>query len=63
MTFDEAILKSIKDFMSGKIPEKLNEATEGGLKYTPEYLDTFAKDLEERDLSKIEEDEVIDGTS
>lgn len=60
MTFEDAIIKSIKNFMSGKVPEKLNAVTEEGLKYTPEYFDEFELDL---DSNKTVDEEVIDGTT
>lgn len=60
MTFEDAIIKSIKNFMSGKIPEKLNEVTEEGLKYTPEYFDEFEQEINSK---KTSDEEVIDGTS
>lgn len=60
MTFEDAIIKSIKNFMSGKIPEKLNEITEEGLKYTPDYFDEFEQEIKS---NKNVDEEVIDGTS
>jgi len=48
MKFEEAIEKSIKAFMEGRMPENLNAAKEGGLKYTPEYFDDFAQELKDR---------------
>lgn len=45
MKFEDAIAKSIKSFLDGKIPENLNKAKEGGIKYTPEYMDAFAEEL------------------
>jgi hypothetical protein len=60
MTFEDAIIKSIKNFMSGKIPEKLNEITEEGLKYTPDYFDEFEQEIK---ANKNVDEEVIDGTS
>ena len=52
MTFDQAIAKAIKTFLSGKMPEKLMEVSEGNLKYTPEYLDQYEQDLAEESTSK-----------
>jgi len=52
MTFDQAIAKSIKTFLEGTMPEKLIEASEGELKYTPEYLDQYEQDLAEDSPNK-----------
>tara|TARA_R110001592_G_scaffold120466_5_gene324743 strand:- start:847 stop:1041 length:195 start_codon:yes stop_codon:yes gene_type:complete len=46
MTFDEAVKKSIKNFLKGKMPMETGSLTEGGLFYTPEYFD----DLEQQFL-------------
>ena len=45
MKFEDAIAQSIKKFLDGKIPENLNKAKEGGIKYTPDYMDAFAEEL------------------
>lgn len=45
MKFETAIAKSIKSFLDGSVPENLNKAKEGGIKYTPEYMDAFAEEL------------------
>jgi len=47
MKFEQAIQKSIQNFYEGIIPESLNEVTEGGIKYTPEWFDNFAKEIED----------------
>tara|TARA_S200000501_G_scaffold378045_1_gene438834 strand:- start:1739 stop:1960 length:222 start_codon:yes stop_codon:yes gene_type:complete len=52
MTFDQAIAKSIKTFLDGKMPEKLIEVSEGELKYTPEYLDQYEQELAEESSNK-----------
>tara|TARA_R110002073_G_scaffold61105_1_gene153744 strand:+ start:741 stop:917 length:177 start_codon:yes stop_codon:yes gene_type:complete len=44
MKFEDAVKKSIKSFMNGKMPNSATEFTEGGAFHTPEYFD----DLEER---------------
>jgi len=46
MTFEEAIRRSIRAYLKGKIPESVKEA-KGELRYTPEYFD----ELEERVLN------------
>jgi hypothetical protein len=45
MKFNAAIEKSIKAFLDGKMPEKLMEASEEELIYTPEYMDLLEEDF------------------
>lgn len=45
MTFDEAVKKSIKVFLKGKLPMKTGELKEEGLFFTPEYFDELEADL------------------
>tara|TARA_B100000035_G_scaffold314127_1_gene329541 strand:+ start:289 stop:462 length:174 start_codon:yes stop_codon:yes gene_type:complete len=56
MKFEDAIAKSIKTFMDGKIPENLNKTKEGGIKYTPEYMDAFAEELASSKSKESEDD-------
>lgn len=44
MTFEEAIIKSIKVYRSGKDPEELFKVV-GGVKYTRDYFDELEKEL------------------
>jgi hypothetical protein len=62
MTFDEAVKKSIKVFLQGKMPMKTSELTEEGLFYTPEYFDELEDDLleEPTDSKKAKEEELED---
>ena len=54
MKFEDAVLKSVKLFLDGKVPPKTAELAEEGRIYTPEYFDA----LEERLLGTVtEEDE------
>ncbi len=58
MTFQEAVKKSIIQFMDGKLPKNLMEVSEGELYYTPEYFDGFEKSLEEDgEAPEIEEED------
>jgi hypothetical protein len=41
MKFEDAIVESIKSFLAGNIPEKLNEMKEGGITYTPKWFDAL----------------------
>lgn len=45
MTFDEAIKKSIKVFLNGKMPMKTSELKEDGLRFTPEYFDDLEAEM------------------
>ena len=45
MTFDEAVKKSIKVFLQGKMPLKTGGLKEEGLFFTPEYFDELEADL------------------
>lgn len=45
MTFDEAVKKSIKVFLKGKMPMKTGELKADGLFYTPEYFDELEEEL------------------
>lgn len=58
MTFQDAVKKSIKAFLTGKAPKALAELKqdEEGLKYTPEYFD----ELEDAFDIKKEVDEDAD---
>jgi len=58
MTFQEAVKKSIIQFMDGKLPKNLMEMSKGELYYTPEYFDGFEKSLEEDgEAPEIEEED------
>ena len=56
MKFEDAVKKSIKNFMQGKLPSSTNELTEDGIFHTPEYFD----DLEETILGEAKEEESVD---
>jgi hypothetical protein len=54
MKFEDAVLKSVKLFLDGKMPTKTAELKEDGRIYTPDYFN----DLEEKLVGKVtEEDE------
>ena len=50
MTFDEAIKKSIKVFLNGKMPMKTGELKEDGLQFTPEYFDDLEAEMLENPI-------------
>ncbi len=56
MKFEDAVKKSIKEFMRGKTPSATNEMSEGGIFHTPEYFD----ELEEMILGEVKEEESVD---
>ena len=62
MTFDQAVKKSIKVFMQGKLPMKTDQLKEEGLFYTPEYFDELEEDLleEPTDSKKSKEEKELD---
>jgi|TARA_R110000822_G_scaffold13122_3_gene46946 hypothetical protein len=45
MNFDDAVKKSIKVFLNGKMPMKTGELNDEGLFFTPEYFDTLEEEL------------------
>jgi hypothetical protein len=57
MKFEDAIAKSVQAFISGKVPENLAGLKEGGLKYTQEYFDDFAKELSSKKPQEKTDDE------
>ena len=62
MTFDQAVKKSIKVFMQGKLPMKTDQLKEEGLFYTPEYFDELEEDLlkEPTDSKKSKEEKELE---
>jgi hypothetical protein len=52
MKFDDAIKKSIKAFLDGKLPEGLIEAQGKDIIYTPEYMDDLAEMPEEPEMEE-----------
>ena len=62
MTFDQAVKKSIKVCMQGKLPMKTDQLKEEGLFYTPEYFDELEEDLleEPTDSKKSKEEKELE---
>lgn len=57
MKFEDAIEKSIKAFLDGKLPEELVKVQDGEILYTPEYMDEMEEDFSDLDLEdEVEED-------
>jgi len=62
MKFEDAVKKSVKAFMAGKMPRATNELIEGGIFYTPEYFDELEADLKvEEPQKKNNKKEMADG--
>lgn len=57
MKFEDGIRLSIKNFLEGNMPKELAATKEEGLKYTPEWFDTFEETFKDRDSEMVEEDE------
>lgn len=47
MNFAQAVEKSIKAYMDGKLPEELAKSTGEEVIYTPEYMDELEEQLTE----------------
>lgn len=69
MTFEEAVIISVRKYYAGRDPEELMGTNEGEIKYTREYFDQLEKDLAEGNLisgvvkgdeedEEVEEDEL-----
>jgi len=58
MTFEEAIVISVRKYYQGKMPEKLMETKKGEVKYTREYFDELEEELlnPKKKTKKDEED-------
>lgn len=50
MTFEEAIIISVRKYYAGRDPEELMGTNEGEIKYNREYFDQLEKDLAEGNL-------------
>ncbi len=58
MKFEDAIEKSIKSFLKGRLPEELMKVQGDPVIYTPDYMDELEEDL--ADMEPLDEDEVED---
>ena len=57
MKFQDAVVKSIKSYMDGKVPEELEKVTGEPMLYTLEYVDELEKELEDELPETLEEEE------
>lgn len=64
MTFDEAVKKSIKTFLAGKLPMQTGQLAESGLFYTPDFFDELEAELLDKptDSKKAKDEELTDAT-
>lgn len=63
MTFEEAIIISVRKYYAGQDPEELMGSKEGETKYTREYFDELEEELvpsDKKKKSKTKEDEEVD---
>jgi len=61
MKFEDAIKKSIKGFIEGKVPRNIAEMSEEGLIYTPAYLDKLEEVMmAEPEAPEPTEEEILD---
>ena len=51
--FKDAVVKSIRGFYSGKLPERAIEASEKEFIYTLEYFDSMSEEEAEKALKKM----------
>jgi hypothetical protein len=58
MKFEDAVKKSIKQFMQGKIPQATSEMAEGGIYHTPDYFDEMEEELlgDDKKEESVDED-------
>jgi len=61
MKFEDAIKKSIKGFIEGKVHRNIAEMSEEGLMYTPEYMDKLEEAMmAEPEAADPTEQEMLD---
>ena len=61
MTFDDAVKKSIKQFLKGKLLKETAALKPDGVFFTPEYFDDLEEELlDEKSDSEIEKEEELE---
>jgi len=60
MTFDEAVKKSIKQFMAGKLLTETAKLKDDGIFYSPEFFDDLEEELLNEDPDSEVEKELAD---
>lgn len=58
MKFEDAVEKSIRSFMKGRLPDELMKVQGEPILYTPEYMDELEEEM--ADMEPEEEDDVED---
>ncbi|MGA0315297.1 MAG: hypothetical protein ACO3MJ_07905 [Alphaproteobacteria bacterium] len=59
MKFEDAVVKSIRNFMRGKMPKATSELMDEGRFYTPEYFDELEEAFADDEDIKEPEDEDV----
>lgn len=57
MNFAQAVEKSIKAYMDGKLPEELTKSTGEEIIYTPEYMDELEEQLTEPEVEETDNED------
>ncbi len=57
MNFAQAVEKSIKAYMDGKLPEELAKSTGEEIIYTPEYMDELKEQLTEPEVEETDNED------
>ncbi len=57
MNFAQAVEKSIKAYMDGKLPEELAKSTGEEILYTPEYMDELEEQLTEPEVEETDNED------
>ncbi len=64
MTFEQAIIKSVRAYFNGKMPDNLMQATDSKeSKYTPDFLDELEKSLIGKEAAKESKEDKEDKVS
>lgn len=64
MTFEQAIIKSVRAYFNGKMPDNLMQAADSKeSKYTPDFLDELEKSLIGKEAAKESKEDKEDKVS
>ena len=60
MTFEQAIVKSVRAYFNGKMPDNLIQAADSKeSKYTPDFLDELEKSLIGKEAAKKDKEDTV----
>jgi len=60
MTFEQAIVKSVRAYFNGKMPDNLMQAADSKeSKYTPDFLDELEKSLIGKEAAKKDKEDTV----